>query len=260
MINFDKLEAERARLTQEYANAEPFPLVIIDDFCEPERLAELTRQIPKPEEAGIAKSRDYVFAKNKFEKSTFRELGPLFEEVYADITSDRFKVLLQEIVGSPVWVDPEFHGGGIHQGGKDSFLDMHVDFSHHPMHDDWKRELNILLYLNPGWEPAHGGSLKLRNLETDKATQVEPLFNRCVIMETSDRTLHGYPKINFPDGTYRRSIATYAYSKALEPATGRSTIWYPEEGSAVKRALGQAWPKLVAIKSRVFGSATSRNR
>lgn len=260
MIRFERIEAEQGELARAFAEARPFSFVVIDDFCEPEALGRLIEQIPNPDEGGISKSRDYVFAKNKFEKSNFREVGPLFEEIYSDLVSERFQKVLQTIVAAPVWVDPAFHGGGIHQGGEGSFLDMHADFSHHPLHADWERDLNILLYLNPDWRPEHRGQLELRHKESGEATQVEPLFNRCVIMHTRAHTLHGYGRINFPKGAFRRSIATYAYKPALERSKGRSTVWFPEEGGAWKKAMGQSWPALVAIKTKLFGSGTSRNQ
>jgi 2OG-Fe(II) oxygenase superfamily len=260
MIRFERLEMEASALSEQFNRASPFSFVVIDDFCEPQKLHALLAAIPSPEDGTINKSRDYVFAKNKFEKSNFKELGPLFQEIYDDLMSDRFKAALQTIVSAPVWIDPAFHGGGIHQGGDGSFLDMHVDFSHHPMHGDWERDLNILLYLNPDWKPEYGGQLDLRHIETGETTKVEPLFNRCVIMHTKAYTLHGYGRLNFPKGAFRRSIATYAYIRAKDNAAGRSTVWFPENSSAFKRALGKNWPKMVALKSHLFGSATSRNK
>ncbi|MDX3901235.1 MAG: 2OG-Fe(II) oxygenase [Sphingobium sp.] len=260
MIRFDRLESESTTLAEQFKNASPFSFVAIDNFCEPEALRKLVSQIPDPIEAEIGKSRDYIFAKNKFEKSAFRTLGDLFEEIYADLMSDRFKAVLSRIVGQDVWVDPEFHGGGIHQGGRDSFLDMHVDFSHHPLNDGWFRNLNILLYLNEGWEPSWSGQLDLRHKKTGESTKIEPLFNRCVIMHTRDYTLHGYGRLAFPESRYRRSIATYAYSMAEEGAAYRSTVWYPENTNRMKRLIGRSWPQLVALKTKFFGSATERNR
>lgn len=260
MIRFERLAAEADALSQDFQAAKPFRHVVIDDFCDAGKLAALVDQVPSPDDGNINKSRDYVFAKNKFEKSNFREIGPLFDEIYVDLMSGRFKGLLQKIVSRPTWVDPEFHGGGIHQGGEGSFLDMHVDFSHHPENPAWERELNILLYLNRDWLPEHGGRLNLRHIDTGETDQVEPLFNRCVIMETKGHTLHGYDSLNFPKGTFRRSIATYAYVPAEEGAKGRSTKWFPDHASPLKRLLGKNWPRLVAIKTKVLGSATSKNK
>lgn len=264
MINFAKLNEELPSLRAQFQNNQPFPYLAIDDFCFPDRLNALVDKIPDPIEQGIVQSRDYVFAKNKFEKSKFRGIDPIFEEVYQDLMSDQFKQFLCAVTGENVFVDSEFYGGGLHQGGAGSFLDMHADFNYHPLHKDWFRNLNILLYLNRDWTESYKGQLKLRHMEHPEkgTTLVEPLFNRCVIMPTRDFTLHGYDKINFPEGMYRRSLATYAYTLMDAPveSDARSTKWYPEEAGVLKRVLGKHWPALVKIKVKFFGSATAKQQ
>jgi hypothetical protein len=114
---------------------------------------------------------------------------------------------------------------------------MHVDFSHHPLHTDWEREVNMLLYLNRD-------QLDLRHRETGEAAKIEPLFNRCVIMLAKGYTMHGYAPVTFPEGQYRRSIATYAYQPTTETVKGRSTMWFPEEGGLSSRRwakTGRGW-------------------
>ena len=71
LVNFDRIEANQGALRDQFATAQPFRHVVIDDFAEPVGLAALLAEMPDPHEAGIGKSRDYVFAKNKFEKSGF---------------------------------------------------------------------------------------------------------------------------------------------------------------------------------------------
>jgi Rps23 Pro-64 3,4-dihydroxylase Tpa1-like proline 4-hydroxylase len=261
MIRFEKLEANLPSLHREFLSNQPLPHIILDDFADAGRLEAVLSDIPAPESAQINKSRDYIFAKNKFEKSNFKELSPDLAEIYQDIVSDRFQEILKKITGEDVFVDKEFFGGGIHQGGAGSFLDMHVDFNYHPVQKNWFRNLNILLYLNKGWKPEHKGQLKLRNSKTGETAEIEPLFNRCVIMFTREYTFHGYDKINFPANTYRRSIATYAYTlhdKGHE--SYRSTQWRPESGSLLKKAIGANWPALVRIKNALFGIGTKNNR
>jgi hypothetical protein len=261
MIRFDRLEADGDALAESFAGASPFRLVVLDDFVDPGRLADLMSELPDPETAGINKSRDAVFAKNKYEKSGFQELGPACKELFDELCSDRFAAWLGVLTRDPeVFVDTAFHGGGLHQGGPDSFLDMHVDFNKHPIHPEWSRDLNILLYLNEGWEPSWRGELKLRHRATGASTEIEPRLNRCVIMETRDFTLHGYDRISFPAGRYRKSIACYAYTPARDDEAARVTVWYPESHNAAKRILGRSWPHLVRVKNRVFGSATAKNR
>jgi hypothetical protein len=260
MIDFEAIERQLPRLGDAFRAARPYPFVAIDGFCDTWKLSRLVDTVPDPAAAALKKSRDYVFAKNKFEKSQFRGITPLFEELYQDLVAERFQRLLCALTGETVFIDPDFHGGGIHQGGRASFLDMHVDFDHHPLHSQWRRNLNILLYLNRNWRREYGGRLKLRHKETGEAAEVEPLFNRCVIMHSRDNTLHGYDRIDFPADDYRRSIAAYAYTLVDKPARApRSTVWYPESASLVKRALGRSWPLLVAAKNRLFGSGTAAN-
>tara|TARA_B100000575_G_C23112700_1_gene642910 strand:+ start:1034 stop:1819 length:786 start_codon:yes stop_codon:yes gene_type:complete len=261
MINFEKLENLSDKYEQEYADASPFPHIVVDNFCN-EKINSIVENLPNPIEHKINQSRDYVFAKNKFEKSNFRSFGPEFNEIYEDLISDRFKNFICKITGEEVFVDPEFHGGGLHQGGEGSFLDMHVDFNVHPQNNEWIRELNILLYLNKSWKKEYRGELEIEHLKArGEIKKIEPIFNRCVIMLTKNFTLHGYKKINFPKNEFRRSIATYAYTHSKNnQIEERSTQWFPEDSNPAKRLLGQYWPKLVKIKGMLFGSATKKNK
>ena len=260
MINFTAIENNISALQTKFQQATPFPFVTIDNFADEAKLKRILATFPVPGTDSLNKSRDYIFAKNKYEKANFKEVSQECEEIYQDFISDRFRQLIRQITQQNVFVDPEFHGGGIHQGGEGSFLDMHVDFNYHPCHHNWFRNLNILLYLNPAWQEAYGGQLKLKHTETEEYTEIEPLFNRCVIMFTRDYTLHGYDPISFPPGQFRRSIATYAYNIDPNPQNSRSTLWIPQTASPLKKIIGQYWPNLVRMKSTVFGSGTAKNK
>jgi hypothetical protein len=262
MLRFEELEARIAEFSRQFKEGRPYEHLVIDGFCDDARLSAMYDLIPDPIEEGLNKSRDYMFARNKYEKSGFKDISPEFAELHGDLMSERFQRFLQQVTGEAVFVDPAFHGGGIHQGGAGSFLDMHVDFNTHPAHKDWFRNLNILLYLNRGWRPEHKGELKLRHKDHPEETVlVQPLFNRCVIMFTRDYTVHGYDAINFPEGKYRRSIAAYAYSPLKSDEVGhRSTVWYPDSAGVIKSTVGRIWPTLVAIKGKIAGSGTGKNK
>src|SRR5678815_1900952 len=208
MINFSFLEENREKLRMDYLLAKPFPHLVIDNFCDSERLDGLYEKIPELSN----KSRDYIFANNKFEKSNYRELGQEFDELYLDLGSDRMNSFLSFIANEEVFVDPANHGGGLHQGKKNSFLDMHLDFNYHPLHKGWYRNMNLLLYLNKNWKPEYKGHLKLVDLRSGAEKELEVPFNRIIIQQTRAYTLHGYDPTNFPEGNYRTSIATYAYT------------------------------------------------
>lgn len=257
MINFDYIEANKQHFRGKFLNARPFPHISIDNICDEEKLALLYHRIPQIE----TKSADYVFAKEKYEKSKFRQIGGVFEELYQDLTSERFQNWLVFVTGENVFIDPEFYGGGIHQGRKGSFLDMHADFNYHPLHDHWYRNLNLLLYINKDWRPDYGGQLKLEDSRTGEKAEVPVPFNSLAIMHCRSYTLHGYDPINFPEGKYRTSIAAYAYSMHKERIEApRTTVWHvkPEKG-VLKYLLGRVWVPLVRVKSLFSKSATAKH-
>lgn len=235
--------------------------VVIDSLLHSEQADRILSEFPDPLKFGIRKSRDYIFAKNKYEKSDIASMGSGLSCLKDELLGARFQKLLCEITGERVFVDPSFHGGGLHQGGEGSYLNMHADFNYHPNHADWFRNLNILIYFNKDWQPEYGGQLKLMNKNTGEKAEIAPLFNRCVIMYTRDYTLHGYDPISFPPGEYRRSLAAYAYSiDSIGSADSKSTTWYPESGGVAKKLIGRCWPTLVAWKTRLMGSSTAKNR
>lgn len=256
MINFQLIEENASEFAAAYRSASPFEHVVIDGVLDPVKARAMVSLIPQP--SSHQESRDYIFARNKFEHPRFYEYGDLFRELKGDLLSERFRSALCTITGAELFVDAEFVGGGIHQGGAGSFLDMHADFNRHPVREEWSRELNLLIYLNDGWETEHGGHLELRHADTGAHTRVEPLFNRMVIMMTKSHTLHGYHPINFPPGRYRTSIAAYAFSTGNTTEPARSTVWYPESGGWTKKALGRLTPRLITWKTRLFGSGTAR--
>ncbi len=255
MIRFEYIEANQDRFREEFLNKQPFPHIGIDEFCEPEKIEALYAKIPDIQ----TESADYIFAKNKFEKSRFTELGPEFQELYDDLVSDRFKTWISYVTDQDVFIDARFYGGGIHQGKKGSFLDMHADFNYHPLEEHWFRNLNLLLYLNKNWKPEYKGHLRLEHKDTGGKTEVEVPFNRMVIMLCRGYTLHGYDPINFPEGTYRTSVAAYAYTYHEKPMeASRTTEWKIEANqSPLKYFVSKLWVPMVRLKSRFTKSKTA---
>ena len=256
MINLDRLEANKDQYRLDYLLAKPFPFLVIDEFCDEQKLLALYETIPELSN----KSRDYIFANNKFEKSNYRELGDLFAELYQDLSSARMNRFLSFISNEIIFVDPRNHGGGLHQGKKNSFLDMHLDFNYHPLHKDWYRNMNLLLYLNKDWKPSYKGHLRLQDLRTGDEKELEVPFNRMIIQQTRAYTLHGYGMTNFPQGQFRTSIATYAYTQHLRPVEKpRTTDWVVKDAGVIKRAAAAVYGPAVKFKNKLFGSATARN-
>jgi Rps23 Pro-64 3,4-dihydroxylase Tpa1-like proline 4-hydroxylase len=245
-------------LAVEFRNGDPFPLLLIDDFLDQETADKLLEEFPKPD--AMPKSRDYMFG-DKHELSSVAEQGPTSREFYDALMGEKFQQFISTLSGKDLFVDPAFHGGGFHQSGDGGFLDTHVDFNMHPLHEDWLRTLNVLLYLNKDWKPEYDGRLLIKSKPDDEPRAIEPVFNRGLIMVTDERTFHGFKKMKLPPGVTRKSIATYAYEKvAVGSTTARTTGWAPEEGSALKKSFAKHYNTAVKVKTKIFGSATAKNR
>ncbi len=250
----NKAESLRAS----FETAQPFPLLVLDDFLVPELAAGLLSEFPAID--AMPKSRDYVFA-SKHELSSVEEAGPAGLRFHEAMISPAFANFLRAATGLDVFVDPLFFGGGFHQGGDGSYLDMHVDFNMHPMHNTWLRTFNMLVYLNRDWRDEYGGQLLVKNAPDGEVRAIEPAYNRAVIMTTDARTFHGYRKMSLPPGVTRMSIATYAYRLVEAGAVkDRTTGWAPEESGLAKRLFARYYDPLVKVKRKLFGSATAKNR
>lgn len=254
------LISDQRSLTERFQRSEPVKHLIIDDFLNSPWANQVLEDFP--DLSTMPKSRDYVFS-NKRELSTLDLGTPSCRALHQLFTGAHMAGFLSELVGNEITVDPEYLGGGFHAGAPGSYLDLHVDFNIHPLKPTWLRELNLLLYLNPGWQPSWGGHLKLSNSPTSAPVLVEPLFNRLVIMESTSSSFHGYDAITFPAGTARRSVAAYGYSicpSDTSPPKRRTTQWVPESAALPKRVLAANWNRLVLTKNRLLGSATAKNR
>ncbi len=251
--------SERAtELVDSFRASEPVRHVVIDGFLDVDFAERLEAGFPNPDE--MPKSRDYMFS-DKRELSSLDFWNDDSKQLHEALGSAAFARLLSAMGGDEIFVDPDYLGGGFHVGTPGSFLDLHVDFNIHPLHDTWLRRVNVLIYLNRGWEEHYGGHLRLTADPSVEGLRIAPIFNRAVIMECSDHSFHGYQRITFPDGSFRKSVAAYGYSEV--PAGSipkRTTDWRPEGAGPVKRVLARNWSTIVLAKNRVLGSGTAKNR
>lgn len=257
MINFENFINNKQELRNSYKEAKPYQHICIDNFLTLEGIERLRSDNSTSIASTDDQSSDYLFAKNKHENNKLDKISPNFAELRLELISNEFKEFLEYLTDLPIFVDPDFTGGGLHQGGEGSFLEMHADFSRHPIRNDWVRELNILLYLNQGYDQSWGGALDLEHLETRDKANIDPVENRLVIMLSKSHTLHGYKKISFPKGFYRTSVAAYGYVQddGSNPAGYSSTVWAPKTN--LKKTIALIVNKLVPIKQVIFGSNTA---
>lgn len=221
-------------LAARFKSARPFPHVVIDDFLNDSFCAEICQQFPGFHASSAFNEDGQVGGKAVQEK--VRELGPAFRKMDDLVQSQEFLALIGRITGiGQLRYDPWYFGGGTHENRPGQDLDAHIDFNYHPITRQHRR-LNLIIYLNDEWDDRWGGSLQLHRDPglppgEDDVVTVTPLMNRCVIFETSERSWHGFDRIDVPPGKAhlsRRSFAIYFYTDwrpANETADEHSTVY-----------------------------------
>jgi Rps23 Pro-64 3,4-dihydroxylase Tpa1-like proline 4-hydroxylase len=223
------------RLREQVRTATPFPHVLIDDFLHADFAHEVLQSWPSYAEAAkIGKEFRSINERNKVQVTDIAQFPSALRHLNDALASPMFTKTASAIFGIPdLLPDAELVGGGLHQTGPRGRLDVHVDFNYleaRKLH----RRLNILIYLNEEWLPAWGGQLELWNRDVSRCVRsFDPIFNRCVIFETSEISFHGVTGVTCPEDKVRRSFAGYYYTEA-PPAH-----WTGESHSTVFKARPQ---------------------
>ncbi|MBT8060152.1 MAG: 2OG-Fe(II) oxygenase [Gammaproteobacteria bacterium] len=217
-----------------FMSARPFRHVAIDDFLAPDFCGELAAHFPRFEDEHALNEDGGVGGKAT--RPGVRELGPAYRRLDDLVRQDAFRDWVGQVTGiDDLQYDPQYFGGGTHENLHGQELDPHVDFNYHPISRQHRR-LNLIIYLNEEWEDEWGGSLQLHrdpHIEPgrDEIVTLTPLMNRCVIFETTERSWHGFRRIDLPAARRslsRRSFALYFYTKtrpAEETGAEHSTIY-----------------------------------
>lgn len=196
----------------EYAAAQPFPHVVVDDLLPEWVIDGVLEEFPTAEGARWTAYRGATEV--KLELTEGAELGVFTRHVLAQFNSAEFTNFLELLSGINGLVpDPHLVGGGLHQIERGGYLAVHADFSEHPrlLLD---RRLNVLVYLNKDWREEYGGHLELWDRSMSRAQQrVLPIANRCVVFSTTSYSYHGHPDpLTCPEGWTRKSMAFYYYT------------------------------------------------
>ncbi|HRQ65128.1 MAG TPA: 2OG-Fe(II) oxygenase [Xanthomonadaceae bacterium] len=210
--------------------------MVIDDFFEDSLCRRLLEEFPSFEERYALN--EFGDVGGKAVRMDVRDISPAYRALDAYIQTPEFLGLVSRITGIPeLRYDSDYVGGGTHENVNGQSLDPHIDFNYHPG-TRWHRRLNLIVYLNPEWEASWGGALELHsdpwNESVNEVRAVAPLFNRCVIFETSERSWHGFRRIDLPPergGISRKSFAIYLYTEhrpAEETAPPHATIYVPD--------------------------------
>ena len=206
---------DRDAIRAEYRAAKPFPFFKIDNFLEPDFLAEVIAAYPTYESArSMGREFSAVNEKLKIQVTDSAQFPLPVKRLADELNGSAFLADMEYITGIPnLLADPAFGGGGMHLSSNSGRLDVHVDFNFLDRMQTFRR-LNILVYLNPVWEDAWGGRIELWDKEvTHCEHSFAPILNRCVVFETSEISYHGVTPIACPPGFVRKSFAAYYYTK-----------------------------------------------
>jgi hypothetical protein len=212
VIAYGQLDERLDDWKQAFRAAEPFPHLVVDDFCDPDELRKVVARFPPMEAMSIRFKSAHEY------KAALNDLSgcdPLVKQAFDELNGTRFVRWMEQVTGiDELLTDPANLGGGIHQSGEGMYLDVHVDFNRHTA-TAWHRRLNVLLYLNEGWTEENGGVLQLWPADMRApGASIVPVFNRMVMFTTTDASYHGYDTIHPPPGGARRSFAAYYYTAA----------------------------------------------
>lgn len=217
-----------------YQQAHPYPFAFFDNFLTPEAAQAAMDAFPGVKDEGWI---HYVHVnEKKHGLNKMDMIPPDIQDVIRELNSETFVKNLSKLTGIPdLHPDPSLEGGGLHQTKRGGFLNIHADFTVHPHKRNWRRRVNVLVYLNRDWKPEYRGELELWTRDMRQCAQkILPVFNRCAIFNTDDDSFHGLPEpIQCPEDMTRKSIALYYFTEEEHTPRKRATNYQarPEDGS-----------------------------
>jgi Rps23 Pro-64 3,4-dihydroxylase Tpa1-like proline 4-hydroxylase len=236
LFPYEKWTAALPSLARQYRENQPCPHIYLSEFLEPNVAETLAGEFPALDTDAWTHYKHHN--ENKLGLSKRSMFPPALGEAVDELNSPEFVAWLSELVGIPnLLPDPMLEGGGLHQSARGGFLNVHTDFSMHHYHKNWRRRVNLILYLNSGWREEWGGALELWDLSMSRCVAKHPpLLNHAVIFTTDERSLHGFPDpLTCPENTSRKSLALYYYSaEEEEHAVPRSTNYHARPADSLR--------------------------
>lgn len=216
----------------------PFKYIVIDNFLSSDLANDAMLNFPPLTDPCWQHSKDQgIEVKSRTTWKSEFDIPDHIVDVIRIANSSLILDAMSELFDIPkLMPDPYFSGGGLNVSEKNGHLDVHVDGNYHDA-SGLNRRMNLLIYLNPNWKKNWGGEFGIYSDEGNTLVRaVPPLFNRCVIFDSHDKSFHGLPNpINFPTDDPRKSIILYYYTKA---ARSGDQIVVEEPHSALWKSKG----------------------
>ena len=227
------------RLQTLYRQNRPIPHILLKDFIDPELARRAMKEFPAA--ATEAWTHYEHQNENKLGMTDRRFFPAALARLVDQFNSPAFVSWLSELTGiSGLEPDPSLEGAGLHQSVCGGFLNVHTDFSHHHYRKNWRRRINLILYLNDGWKEEWGGAIELWDEKMRRCeAKYPPLFNHVLIFNTDAKSFHGFPEpLSCPLDASRKSLALYYYTAEDKSRTAvRSTDYRPRPNDGLGKSM-----------------------
>jgi len=200
-----------AKLVENHNSQQPVPYTIIDNFLPEELFKTLSFEIDFLQENDWT-----VFSNGTSYRKECRNFTstPRIQSMAYSFQGSVFLSWIEQVTGiNKLVADPHYRGAGITQVSRGNSLGLHNDFN-------WNEQIrltrraNIILYMNPVWNPAWGGELEFWNFDkTECLVKIEPRPNRLAIWNYDERLIHGHPHpLMCPEDILRQNFIQFYYS------------------------------------------------
>ena len=200
-----------AKLVENHNSQQPVPYTIIDNFLPEELFKTLSFEIDFLQENDWT-----VFSNGTSYRKECRNFTstPRIQSMAYSFQGSAFLSWIEQVTGiNKLVADPHYRGGGITQVSRGNSLGLHNDFN-------WNEQIrltrraNIILYMNPVWDPAWGGELEFWDFDkTECLVKIEPRPNRLAIWNYDERLIHGHPHpLMCPEDVLRQNFIQFYYS------------------------------------------------
>jgi hypothetical protein len=226
------------------------PHVVLDGFLDEAWLSEsnLPEELRQLALSGTLDEFRY-FNTRSSATTGFEQLPPAGRQIIEALHSPPFLAYLSELTGIPNLVaDVELANGGVHFMGPGGYVALHRDEYIHPYRSQLRRRLNLLVYLNPGWQEQYGGHLELWSNDGQRQLhKILPVLNRCVVTAIEEN-VHGVPgPIACPPDDFRKTLILWFYTDEGRPVKFEPAVFVNRPDDALPRKIA------VQLESKVFG-------
>lgn len=238
-------------LSSAYSSNEPFPHVVIEDFINSPMGLLGAHEFPSKEDSRWVHYSHYN--EDKCAITDITKMPEFFVDLISELNSQHFIKILERLTGiSDLKADLTLQGGGLHLTKRGGFLNIHADFTAHPIKRNWQRRVNLLLYFNEDWKDSYEGQLELWSRDMKNCIhKISPSLNKCVIFNTDSDSFHGVPEpLNCPPEITRNSLALYFYTETETKPRLRATNYQARPNKRDKRLLIWMDKVLVATYTR----------